>query len=107
MADGVKRRERQTKTEQWECHDICHHLIVIPVPEKVDRSVPSGLDNSPAPIVYVLFTPDLQWSLGIIGFDHIHATGAMARFLCLETVFERPLRGKYMSETTRQTVFMG
>lgn len=65
-----------------------HHLVVIPVPEEVDRSVSPALENGPPSIVYFLFTPDLHWPLCFIWFDYEHAAGTVASFLRRKTVSE-------------------
>lgn len=63
------------------CH--CHHLVEIPVPEEVNWAISSALDNSPASVVYVLFTPDLHWSLCLVWSDQVHAAGDVAGILRL------------------------
>lgn len=70
----------------------CRHLVVIPAPEEVHRPISPALDDVPAPIVYFLFTPDLQWPLCFVWFDEVHAAGAVTCFLRLQTVSERALR---------------
>lgn len=75
------------QTGQGKCH--CHHLVVIPVPEEVNGSVSPALDDGPAPVVYILFTPDLHWPLRFVWSDQVHTAGAVASFLRPETVSER------------------
>lgn len=65
-----------------------YHLVAVPVPEEVDRSVPPGLDDGPTPIVDFLFTPHLQLPFHLVRFDQKHATSAMASVVCLVTVPE-------------------
>jgi len=67
---------------------LCHHLVAIPVPEEVNRAVSPALDDGPAPVVYILFTPGLDGPLCFVWSDQVHAAGAVASFLRCKTVSE-------------------
>lgn len=86
--------EKKEKRQAGQRTRRCHHLVVIPVPEEVNRSVSPALDDSPATIVYILFTPDLHWPLCFVWSDQVHAAGAVTGFLRLKTVSEWTWRGK-------------
>lgn len=81
----VPKRDRQTVRVKGHCH----HLVVLPVSEEVNRSVSSGLDDGPAPAVYPLLTPHLHGPLDFIWFDEVHAAGGVAGVLGGEAVSER------------------
>lgn len=80
-------RQRQTGRQKVKGH--CHHLVVLPVSKEVDGSVPSGLDDGPAPPVDPLLAPHLQGPLSFIWMDEVHAAGGVAGILRREAVSER------------------
>lgn len=90
LLDGSSAQEKGDKlNKQGGGSVICHHLVVIPVPEEVHRAVSPALDHSPAPVVYILFAPGLDGPLGFVRSDQVHAAGAVAGFLRRKTVSER------------------
>lgn len=64
------------------------HLIRLPVPEEVDRTVHPPLDHGPAAWVVSLVTPHLHKSVGILWLHQVHATGSVALFQSLQAVLK-------------------
>lgn len=65
------------------------HLVRLPVPEKVDRTVDSPLDDGPAAGVVSLVAPHLHETVGVLGLQKEHAAGGVSFFQSLQTVPER------------------
>lgn len=59
------------------------HLVRLPVPEKVDRSVHPPLNHGPATWIMSLVTPHLHKPVGILRLHQVHAAASVAIFQCL------------------------
>lgn len=66
------------------------YLIVLPVPEKVDRAVSSPLQYGPASVVEAVFTPGLDQLVAVIWLQQVHPAGSVSCLAHLETVPKRP-----------------
>lgn len=70
------------------------HLITLPVPEKVNRSILSPLDYGPASIVHILFTPRLHQLVTGIWFKKVHSTSGMSSLHGMKAVAKRTSKSR-------------
>lgn len=74
------------------------HLIILPVSEKVNRSILPSLDDGPASVVHILLTPRLHWPVTPIWFKKIHSTSGMSSLHSMKAVTVRTLKSRRVQE---------
>lgn len=69
---------------------VWNHLVLLPGPEEVHRSILSPLDDRPPSLSATLLAPRLQESVGALWAEQIDPTGGLTRFQHMLAISPRP-----------------